>query len=339
MRRVLPLLALVFELVPATANAQYGAGRVVPAVGVPNAGVVTAPNAGAGAVLNAGAGAAAGPVGTDVGALGAGGTAGAGAVLNAGAGAGAGAVLNAGAGAAAGAGPVGTDVGAGGSAGAGAVGGYGSAEQQSQAYYYLYQYLLYGSQPAGYATPNAQAQVARGVSDYFSNGAAATAVPTTGPAAAYFTNGGEATIAPTSVMPDYSFSPPLAPAASFTIDAGAPVRAEAPAEISVAPAASASAAGPSEGIPAEPAPTESPATAAVTGTPSPAPPAPAPAYAPPPAYAPAPAATSAPAPAPAYASAARVSPGVVVWPMVGGIAIGALLVLLGTRIRPHSRTV
>ena len=74
MRRVLPLLALVFELVPATANAQYGAGRVGPAVGVPNAGVVTAPNAGAGAVLNAGAGAAAGagPVGTGVGELGAG---------------------------------------------------------------------------------------------------------------------------------------------------------------------------------------------------------------------------------------------------------------------------
>ncbi len=45
---------------------------------------------------------------------------------------------------------------------------------------------------------------------------------------------------------------------------------------------------------------------------------------------------AAPAPAPSPAPAARIAPSAIVLPMLSGIAIGALLVLLGTRIRPRA---
>jgi hypothetical protein len=217
-------------------------------------------------------------------------------------------------------------------------GGYGV--DQSQAYYYLYLSVLYGMQ-SGYTTPEGQAQLARAVSEYFTNGAAATAVPTSGPAANYFTNGAQATTAPTSVIPDYTFSPPLATASPLTIDAGppppppapVPLEAGAPAE---APASATAPAVETAVVAAEPAYAPAPAYAPeATAIPAPAPPPPAtvaPTATPPPAPAP----TVQPAPTPAPARVARISPATIIWPMVGGIAIGALLVLLGTRIRPRS---
>jgi hypothetical protein len=46
---------------------------------------------------------------------------------------------------------------------------------------------------------------AQAVRNYFTNGAAATAVPTEGPGAAYFQNGAAMLTIPTSIIPDESF--------------------------------------------------------------------------------------------------------------------------------------
>ncbi|HTB73217.1 MAG TPA: hypothetical protein VK762_08225, partial [Polyangiaceae bacterium] len=232
------------------------------------------------------------------------------------------------------------------------------ADQEAERYYYIYQSILYGLQGGGggYVTPEMQAQVARSVQQYFTNGAAMTAVPTTGAAAAYFTNGAQATAAPTSAMSDYSFSPPLAAPPSLAFDAGAPPRvAVAPVEAGAAQAEAPAPVPTGTEVAAEPAyapepaypegtATAAPATPRVPASPT-AVPAPTPATAPP---APAPAPNcavdaygrcipeAAPAPAPSPSPAARIAPSAIVLPMLGGIAIGALLVLLGTRIRPRS---
>ena len=210
--------------------------------------------------------------------------------------------------------------------------------QQEQTYYYLYLSVLYGLQ-GPYASPEQRAQLARGISDYFSNGAAATAVPTTGPMAQYFTNGAQATTEPTSSMPNYTFSPPLATAAPLTVEAGppppppAPVPVEAGAPAAEAPVVEAPAAEAGE-LAAEPeyAPTAPypPAATVVPGAPPP-----------PPAYTPTPVPTVTPVTPPAPAPAAqpalhRVPATTIIWPMIGGIAIGALLVLLGMRIHPRA---
>jgi hypothetical protein len=54
------------------------------------------------------------------------------------------------------------------------------------------------------SAPATDAQ-ARALSGYFTNGAAATSVPSEGPGAAYFTNGAAALSVPTSVIPSDSF--------------------------------------------------------------------------------------------------------------------------------------
>ena len=203
-----------------------------------------------------------------------------------------------------------------------AAGGYGA--DQSQAYYYLYLSVLYGMQGT-YATPEGQAQLARGVTDYFTNGAAATAVPTTGPMANYFTNGAQATTAPTSAIPDYTFSPPLATASPLTVDAGPPPPPPAPVAVQAGAPAEVPAAAPAvetEAVAAEPAYAPAPAYAPeATAIPAPAPPPPTATAVPTTPPAPAPVPTVAPAPAPS--PVARISPATIVWPMVGGIAIGA----------------
>jgi hypothetical protein len=251
MRRALSWLAVVFALVPGRANAQYTAAPPNPAAAAANANALMNANA---AALNAAAnGANAGNAAANANALMNANAAALNAAAN-GANAGnaaanANALMNANA-AALNAAATGLNAAA---VNAPAAGAYPTgADQQAQQYYYLYQSLLYGFQgtgAVGYVTPEAQAQTARALSEYFTNGAAMTAVPTSGPGAAYFTNGAQATTLPTSSMPDYAFSPPLAPAPSFAVDAGAPAQAvPPPAETGVAPA------------PTAPAPTAQPTT-------------------------------------------------------------------------------
>jgi len=187
--------------------------------------------------------------------------------------------------------------------------------------------------------------------DYFSNGAAVTGVPTSGPAASYFTNGAQATTVPTSVMPSYSFSPPFASVAIQAGDSGAPVPAATRVE-AAAPAATSSA-GVGVAVPASltataPTSTEAvPESAAATLVSTPAsesgstlgsqqgfePTSTLP-------LAPERAASrdSEPTQATERASgtAPAVTPSAVVWSMVGGTVFAALLVFFGTRIRSRN---
>jgi hypothetical protein len=230
--------------------------------------------------------------------------------------------------------------------------GAGLSAQQS--YYYLYNSLLYGMQGAagGYVSPEVQAQTqaqaAQAASAYFTNGAAMTAVPTAGPTATYFSDGAEATTATTSAVPDYAFSPPLATAPVFAVDAGTPAPPEPPVPIDagVVPATTSTGAGTGEPPPAEAPPPEAPPAAppgprryAATPTPASA------LTAVPPQYQEraqpqATERTTSPesGSVPLHSSAseragptARVTP-TVVWSMLGGVSIGALLVFVGTRI-------
>lgn len=92
--------------------------------------------------------------------------------------------------------------------------------------YYLSVLELYGLQSAASASPATKTQIAQAMSEYFSNGARVTGVPSAGPAAAYYTRGAEVSTIPTSVMPDYEFSPPFAPPVPSPVPA--PADASAP---------------------------------------------------------------------------------------------------------------
>jgi hypothetical protein len=106
----------------------------------------------------------------------------------------------------------------------------------------------YGLQNAATSTPAQRAQMAQAMADYFTNGAKATAVPTSGPAAQYFTNGAAAVGAPTSALPSYTMSqgtvvPYATPTATETATSAAiPAEAgtlPAPTVLDASPAAAA----------------------------------------------------------------------------------------------------
>jgi hypothetical protein len=209
-----------------------------------------------------------------------------------------------------------------------------------------------GYPAGGYGTPQATAdEVARRAAEYFTNGAGVLSVPTTGPAAEYFTNAAaDLAQTPTSVIPlvgAATTQPPNqptpeasnrapAPQPIFVLVPVPPPASAAPASVAPAPAAAAPASEPA-------APTPEPAPAA---TPEPAPP---PAAQPPPA--PEAPATLAPAteasPPPFVISQRPAAPPArspsrdIVWAMVGGVVLGALLALtgifLGTRVKPSRR--
>ncbi|HEX3771060.1 MAG TPA: hypothetical protein VHV30_09360 [Polyangiaceae bacterium] len=96
------------------------------------------------------------------------------------------------------------------------------AGQELGAAYYASMLQLYGGNAAS-STPAQRAQMAQAMSEYFTNGAKATALPTSGPAAAYFTNGAAAVGAPASAMPSYSMT------SSFPTEVSTAVTAEATA--------------------------------------------------------------------------------------------------------------
>jgi len=79
---------------------------------------------------------------------------------------------------------------------------------------------LYAFALAQTVTQSAAARVSpeaaeRQVANYFTNGAEATTVPSSGPGAAYFQNGAEVLAAPTSVVP-FAFAPPEAETGATT---------------------------------------------------------------------------------------------------------------------------
>jgi hypothetical protein len=222
-----------------------------------------------------------------------------------------------------------------------------------QELYDLYLSQLYGSQAVS-APPESRSEAAKQAADYLTNGAAATSVPTSGPAAQYFTNGSQVTTVATSAIPNYSFAPAFTPAPQEPeAEAGAPPAIDAaPLEQPVAEDA---------GAPAAPANT-SPSSPAGQPPPGPSESAPTPgeltsvyasllaAYPAPTVPAPGPSALaittterpteSPPAEQPgpvARREAHHAMTAAVVTALVGGIALGALLVFLGSRLSPRQR--
>jgi hypothetical protein len=219
-----------------------------------------------------------------------------------------------------------------------------AAQQQQQVVAAQTAYLLelYALQSGAPATPEVQSAIARRATEYFTNGAQATAVPTAGPAAAYFSNGAAVTTIPTSVIPDFTFAPPSisSPAISgWLADAGlasgqttSPPPPGPPAsDAGAAPVAEE--AGPASAVAPPPPPAQQEEDASATpatpgGDNAPAPQAPSP---------PAPSTheASPPPPSPRIHLAApppTTRTGSVLWAMVGGLGVGAMLVLLGARI-------
>jgi hypothetical protein len=213
--------------------------------------------------------------------------------------------------------------------------------------YYTSLLALYGLQNASSAPPATRAELAQAMSEYYSNGAKATGVPTTGPAASYFTHGAEVSTIATSVMPDYSFAPAFAPTATATAaptDAGpGPTRAEAgPTARTTGDDGSSEAVSPAVERPAPPLPPAPESESASEPEPEPAPesalapaPAPAPESAPAPerSFAPAPALALASSPAPAPEEMTRAT--TILVPMAVCVGIAAMLVFIGLRMRPR----
>jgi hypothetical protein len=212
-----------------------------------------------------------------------------------------------------------------------------AAGQPDYAAYYLYLQQLYGYGGGGPPSPEAQAEVQNALTQYFSNGAAATSVPTSGPAAEYFTNGAAAVTEPTSVIPDYTFSPPPPAAPEQTAappEASPPPPVEEDAGVAPEPDAGAvpletngtegTGGGPPQREPGNP-------TIGPTAAPVPVPAPPATIFLQAPAAEPQP-----PAPAPV----AKATTGATIGYMLGGVGVGAFLVslgvFLGPRVRPRS---
>jgi hypothetical protein len=226
-----------------------------------------------------------------------------------------------------------------------------SLGQSQQELYNLYLSQLYGSQSVS-PPQSPQGEAARQAAEYLSNGAAATAVPTSGPAAQYFTNGSQVTTVPTSAIPNYSFAPaftpawqePEAEAGPPTLDAGPlqePAEEDAGAPPAPANTSPSSPAGPPRPGPSERAPTPGELTSVyaslLAAYPAPTVPAPGPSAL-------ATATTEAPTESPpaqpgpvARREARHAMTVAVVTALVGGIALGALLVFLGARLNPRPR--
>jgi hypothetical protein len=224
-----------------------------------------------------------------------------------------------------------------------------AGQEVAGAAYYASLLQLYGVQSAAAAAPSARTAMAQAMSDYYTNGARATGVPTSGPAASYFTNGAEMSTIPTSMSPDYSFSPAFPETASTTTpvpEAGAPI---APFDASP----------PTPLPPAPPAPADGGALALVTPvTPAPPPtdtierPAPplgrapltsqAPVSSPASETAPATTADSTPAPEAAPVTESAPEPemtraSTILLPMAAGVGFAGLLIAIGLSIHPHVR--
>ena len=240
----------------------------------------------------------------------------------------------------------------------------GDVDVSQQELYYLYLSQLYGAQAP--PSPAAEAAAAKNATDYFTNGAALTSVPTSGPTARYFTDGSQVATIPTTVIPSYSFAP-IYPRQSQAVavdageppppppipEAGSPV--EEPAEdagaapVNTSPSAPS---GPSPAGPSETPPTNGELTSMYESLlalyPTPTVPAPGPS---------APVAESTPSTAateePTEATPARPGPlagplarrearhsstAAIVGALVGGIALGAILMFLGARMNPRPRT-
>jgi hypothetical protein len=228
------------------------------------------------------------------------------------------------------------------------VGGNGVLAQElaGQAYY-LSLLELYGLESASSATPATRAQLSQAMSEYFSNGAGATGVPTAGPVASYFTSGADVSTIPTSVMPNYSFSPAF-PAATASPTVATTATAPPDAGDAAVPFDASGTAVPRRPAPPAPPSDYDAAAAAIIAPPSPAdtleppwqpapPRAPAaaltPASAPEPASAPTPASQSAPAPAPEEMTRSSA----IIIPMAAGVGFAGLLIALGLRIHPRFR--
>jgi hypothetical protein len=206
---------------------------------------------------------------------------------------------------------------------------------------------LSAQQRGGSLPPQEQAELTRRANEYFSNGAQATAVPTAGPAASYFSNGAAVSTVPTSVIPDFAFgtealSPPTAtvtaPEASAPQGADAGVSATPAPEAGEAAAATSVASGPATVEPpagsTPPGPSEAPAAT------EPPPVEPAAGSAAAPGASAVPSATAAAMVGPLAASpphAATTSTRSILSVMLAGVAIAALLVLLGVSVHPRPR--
>ena len=193
-------------------------------------------------------------------------------------------------------------------------------------------------------TPAGAQELARRSAEFFSNGAGVTTVPTIGPGAAYFDNAASVLTVPSSVVPfEAPTAPPTAPAQAPPLPTVMPAQAPAPVYVIVQPAAVAA---PSQAAEAPPAPVEAAQQAVVQPTVAPAAPAPT-------ATAPAPAEVPSegpprptfprslpeltfPNPTPPMATVpeSRHEPsGVSVALVLGGVGLGAAMVLLGKRVR------
>jgi hypothetical protein len=232
-----------------------------------------------------------------------------------------------------------------------AAAGVAAQEIAGQAYY-LSLLELYGVQSSAAAPPATRTQIAQAMNEYFTNGAKATGVPTSGPAAAYFTRGAEVSTIATSTIPAYSFAPAFPTAEPTSTDAGPqPPRVEAgaaatPPEGSDAqPPAVPEAPRPAIAPPPPPeapsAPAEVPTDYEVTA-PQPPPPPPESAAAPEPAPAAAPEASFSAAPSLALAAPVEEPPPepmtratTILVPMAAGVGIAAFLVAMGLRVRPR----
>jgi hypothetical protein len=229
-----------------------------------------------------------------------------------------------------------------------------------QELYYLYLSQLYGAQAP--SSPGAQTEAAKNATDYFTNGAALTSVPTSGPTARYFTDGSQVATIPTSVIPSYSFAP-IYPRQSqaAVVDAGEPPppppipEAGSPVEEPTGDAGAAPVntspsepSGPSPTGPSETPPTNGELTSMYESLLAlyPAPTVPAPGPSAPVAEArPSTTATEEPTestparPGPVARREARhSSTAAIVGALVGGIALGAILMFLGARMNPRPRT-
>ena len=185
------------------------------------------------------------------------------------------------------------------------------------------------------ATPPGDLQ--RQMDEYFSNGAQATGVPTTGPGAAYFNNAASLLTVPTSVVPAFpppeSTVAPAAPPPAVIMPPPQPPTVYVFVQPTPAPTTT-------EMVPV-PSPTESASTAppAETGSATTAPPA---ETAPSTPLSPS-ETTTAPLPPPAApaneappTAQGTITPGIVVALMLGGAGVGAMLVLIGARVRRHA---
>jgi hypothetical protein len=103
-----------------------------------------------------------------------------------------------------------------------------AAQQQQLNYQQAYLLYLYQQQVAAGSVPYTPAQLGQAASEFFTNGAAATSVPTTGPGAAFYNNGAGLFTAPPTSFPAVT-NPALGAGAFGDMTQGAVSPSPAPA--------------------------------------------------------------------------------------------------------------